>query len=515
MPPSQLTLSSLPQRGEFQIVDAASLTISLPLSPKAFYRHGWQSWSLTAWTDPTRRLPVMKPTFFHSRQTDPVYARDPQPNGSWLGAVEFAGDDILLLGALGLEAHVALRNGQLQGWYETGSGEWLLARGSEPEVFTRYAELLGERFGTSPPKTPPRVWCSWYSLHHTIREATLLEALNGLGDLPFDVFQVDDGWQLDSGDWEPNRKFPSGMESLAAKIKASGRRAGLWLAPLAVAKSSSIYRDHPGWLLHDSDGELVVAGFEWSSQIFALDTTHPQALDWLRMLIQKVRGWGYDYLKLDFLSAGALPGKRYVDLPRETAYRHALEAIREAAGDAYLLLCGTPILPSLGMCDAIRVGADVSNQWDSPFYSFLLYNQTAPGVQNAIRTSVNRLWLQPLVHPDPDVAFFSENRSLTPEQKQLLLDLTRVCRVKATSDLPSGWSETERAAIRLWLESSPTIYRTGRYTFNIDGRPVDFGPAVALPPIPRRFSALLGEVLGWLGNQLWILKLWHWLFRYG
>ena len=66
---------SLPQFGDSMIVSASSLSLSLPLPAKSFYRHGWQSWSLTAWTDPGRELPVMKPTSFHTRQTDPVYAR--------------------------------------------------------------------------------------------------------------------------------------------------------------------------------------------------------------------------------------------------------------------------------------------------------------------------------------------------------------------------------------------------------------------------------------------------------
>ena len=29
-------------------------------------------------------------------------------------------------------------------------------------------------------------------------------------------------------------------------------------------------------------------------------------------------------------------------------------------------------------------------------------NTATPGTRNAIRTSLNRLWLQPLVHTDPD-----------------------------------------------------------------------------------------------------------------
>jgi len=498
-----------------QILRGSSLTVGLPEPPKSYYRHGWQSWSLTAWTDPAVKLPMMKPTSFHVRQTDPLYARSPRPNGSWLGAAELADGSIAFLGALGLESHISLEGNQLHGLYESGAGEWFVARGPESQVFERYAELLSQRFGKIPPKKPPRVWCSWYSLYDRISENNLRDVFNALGDLPIDVIQIDDGWQLGPGDWEPNQKFPSGMGALAAEIKATGRRAGLWLAPLVVGKSSAIFRDHPDWLLKESDGTPVKAGFEWSTEIFALDSAHPQVLEWLKNLIAKVRGWGFNYLKLDFLSAGALPGKHFGDVPRESAYRGALQVIRSAAEDAYLLLSGTPILPALGLCDAMRIGADVADFWDSQFYSYLFYNQTSPSMKNGIRTSVNRIWLRSLVNMDPDVAFFADSKKLTDAQKRLFLDLTAVCGVKATSDLPQKWTREQREAVREWLESPPAqVEQLERTIFKVNGRLVDFAPAMPLPPTPKFFDAIAGEILGFLGNQIWALKVWHNIIRY-
>jgi len=172
-----LTLDSLPQASDSQIVNASSLRLNLSQPPIRFFRHGWQSWSLTAWTDPIHELPVMKPASFHSKQTDPVYARHPHPNGSWLGAAELADGSIVFIGALALEAHVSLHDGALHGWYESGSGDWFIARGSETEIFSRYADLLGERLGRSSGKPAPRVWCSWYGLYNTINEDNLLNAL--------------------------------------------------------------------------------------------------------------------------------------------------------------------------------------------------------------------------------------------------------------------------------------------------------------------------------------------------
>ena len=210
MPTSPLKLDSPPEAGSPLVVNASFLTVSLPRPPRKFYRHGWQSWSLAAWTEPTP-LPVQRPAILHPLQTDPRYVNETSPHSSWVGAVELDENDILLIGALGLESHVRLSskssNSQLEGRYERGDGEWLIARGSEEFVFAKYAEELSNRFGKRLDKPAPRVWCSWYSLYTAIDESILFRTFDELGDLPFDVMQVDDGCQTSIGDWEVNEKF--------------------------------------------------------------------------------------------------------------------------------------------------------------------------------------------------------------------------------------------------------------------------------------------------------------------
>lgn len=485
-------------------------------TPRCYYHHGWQSWSLAAWTD-LRPLPVQKPVLLHPLQIDPVYAHHPVPNGSWLGAVDFADGNILFLGALGLDSHVQLRESKLQGWYETVTRdnisryetEWFAAYGPESEVFSAYAHLLEKKFGKGRAEKPYCVWCSWYSLYTAIDEKILFRTFDNLGDLPFDVLQVDDGWQISIGDWEVNPKFPSGMEGLANKIKSTGRKAGLWLAPLLVVPSSKTFREHSDWLLRDEQGKLVSAGFNWGEQLYALDTTHPAVLDWLAALMKRVRAWGYDYLKLDFLYAGALPGKRHVDVSREAAYRHGLGVLREAMGsDAYLLTCGAPILPSLGLCDGMRIGPDVAAEWEIYRDAILLQNPTIPGAKNALRTTLHRLWLAPIVHIDPDVAYFrSVETKLTAEQNVMSQNLALICNFKATSDLPQWLTNSDREKLRNFLTHQPKIERTARYTFQIDGHEVDFGAAISLLEPPEGLNALIAEITGWLGSQPFTLKL--------
>jgi alpha-galactosidase len=491
-----------------QIINASSLTVALPRPAKKFYRHGWQSWSLTAWTG-THPFPIQKPQLFHPLQTDPLYANDKLPNGSWVGAVEFDDGEILLLGALGADAHVRLNGGQLQGWYESEGGDWLVARGKEPEVFSRYADELGKRFGRSKDKSAPRVWCSWYGLYEKIDEKRLYKIFDDLAGYPFDVLQVDDGWQVSVGDWEANKKFPSGMKALAEKIKSTGKKAGLWLAPLTATKSSRLFHEHPDWFLHDEKGRFVSAGFNWHEQVYALDVTHLETLQWLERLMKQVRAWGFDYLKLDFLYAGALPGKRFREMPREAAYRDALAVMRQAMGDdAFLLACGAPIIPSLGLCDAIRVGPDVSASWESYRDAVLLYNFTTPGTKNAIRTTIHRLWLSPLIHIDSDAAYFrSKKIMLSGEQKRSLQELALICGYKTVSDLPEWLTDEEKNSLQNFLVSKPVIEQSGRYAFNIDGRRVDFSFAVPLPQPAKGLAKIKSHIAGWAGNQKWILNL--------
>ena len=477
-----LALDSLNQAPESQIVSASSLHLRLPQPPRRFFRHGWQSWTLTTWLDPTEPpYPISAPQF-RTKDEDPAYALSKNHIGAWVGAAELDDDDILLIGALDLSGRVELDGTSLKAFYEDDcENPWLIMRGKEDEVFAKYTALLAAKFGKTRFEEAPRVWCSWYSLYKWINEHVISNALHSLGDLPFDVFQIDDGWQITHGDWEPTKKFPSGMEEMAKRITATGRTAGLWMAPFMVTRLSSIFRDHPDWLLRDKYGKPVPVGLTWEGVPYALDVSHPEVLDWLDKLIRKVTGWGYRYLKLDFLYAGAIPGKRHQNIPRETAYRKAMQVMREAAGDAYILACGAPVVPSLGLCDGIRVGPDVSPYWLNTPLTVWLNNPNDTSTQNAIRTSLHRMWLKPIVNIDPDVMFFrSRHNALKTEEQQLLLDLGTISSFKATSDLPQWMNKGELNSLREFLETDIEIRKTSRYKYQLNGREVDFSPAIPL-----------------------------------
>jgi len=478
------------------LLGGRAVALDLPFEPVRFYRHGWQSWSLTTWQPAGERIPRPKPDLLAPMQVDPRHARDRLPGGSWFGAVELADGRVLLLGSPDLETRVDLEGRRLRGWSRSGPARWLAAAGSEEDVFSRYAAMLRSSLGRGRVVPPPRVWSSWYSLYTAVSEGILRRVLDQVAGMPFDVFEVDDGWQAGIGDWEPNGKFPSGIEAMASRIREAGFVPGLWLAPLLAVPSSRLYRDHPDWLLRDGKGKLVSAGFNWAEPLAALDCSRDDVQEWLAGLMRTVRAWVFGYVKLDFLYAGALAG--------ESAYREVLRIMREALGDAYLLACGAPILPSLGLCDGLRVGPDVAAAWEAARDSRLLANPAIPGSRNAVRTTVHRLWLADLVHVDPDVVYFRSHRcGMHPAQKWILHDLASICGCRATSDPPAWLTPGERDELLAFLTSSPRIVRTGRYAFAIDGRPVDFSQAVPLP----RPMRLAGAVAGWLAGRRSVLRL--------
>ena len=92
-------------------------------------------------------------------------------------------------------------------------------------------------------------WCSWYHYFDGVTEADITANLARAGDWPFDVFQLDDGYQPAIGDWlATNEKFPSGVDGVAAAIAAAGFVPGLWIAPFIVAPASRGGPAHPsGW----------------------------------------------------------------------------------------------------------------------------------------------------------------------------------------------------------------------------------------------------------------------------
>lgn len=240
----------------------------------------------------------------------------------------------------------------------------------------------------------PPGWCSWYFYFRTVTETDVLENMESAEqlDLAVEIIQIDDGWQAGIGDWLRTETRFGSLERVAQRIGESGRLAGIWTAPFLAGERSELAASHPDWLVGEVD-----AGWNWHQRLAALDVTHPDAARYLTDVYSKL-AQDFQLFKLDFMYAGALPGKRHRNVSPIEAYREGLRTIRQAVGpDAFLLGCGAPLLPSVGLVDAMRIGPDVLPESDEP-------GATITGdVENLIAVSESRSWMHSrLWINDPD-----------------------------------------------------------------------------------------------------------------
>jgi alpha-galactosidase len=272
-------------------------------------------------------------------------------------------------------------------------------------LLAEWADRMGELMGARLPEKTPTGWCTWYFYFGFNTAQNVYANLGAIRrqHLPLDVVMIDDGYQAAIGDWLTlNQDRYHDMASVAATIRRERRVPGIWAAPFGLAADSETWASHPDWAVHDERGEPVFAWNHFGHPIYALDTTQPDAAEWLHAIFRTMRNeWGYDAFKLDFLFAAALPGQRHhPNTTRAQAARRGLAIIRDAIGDdAFLLACGAPMGLMVGLADGVRIGPDVSPTWKPPLEADL----ASPGTANALRNSIARAFThRRLWAADPD-----------------------------------------------------------------------------------------------------------------
>jgi alpha-galactosidase len=307
----------------------------------------------------------------------------------------------------------------------------------EPDPLGAYIEAVAIENGLTTQSFSddiPSGWCSWYQYFQNISAEIIqqnVEAAAALrSNLPLDFIQIDDGFQSQVGDWLAfQENFPDGPQPLAAEIHQQDFTPGIWLAPFIVHPRSRLAAEHPDWLLRNRWGKAVNAGFmsRRNVSVLSLDITKPDALDYTCEVIHEVvHKWGFPYLKLDFLYAAALKGVyRDPTKTRAQVLTEGLRALRATAGpDTYLIGCGCPLGPAIGIVNAMRIGADVAPEWHPKYFGTHFFFKSEPdfpaarnAIQNALtRASMHRRWWI----NDPDCLLVRPDSNLTLDEVQTL-----------------------------------------------------------------------------------------------
>ena len=248
------------------------------------------------------------------------------------------------------------------------------------------ASEIGKKLGARTDKPPAFFWSSWYYCYYNFDLIKLKQYLAQLQSMkprtPFQYIQIDAGYFPSAGDWLlASERYAGGMKEAFDEIIKAGYKPGIWIGPYMVGNRSLLFREHPDWILRNLEGEPLKALIMdnepkmWGRQdeeYYVLDTSHPDAMEYMRQVFRTFRSWGASMFKTDFMLWGFqdssrvrrhTPGKTSVEY-----FREFLQMIFETIGEeSYWLGCIAPFQPFIGYANGMRVGGDVGACWEGEY----------------------------------------------------------------------------------------------------------------------------------------------------
>ncbi|TWR26145.1 hypothetical protein FPZ42_10985 [Mucilaginibacter achroorhodeus] len=234
---------------------------------------------------------------------------------------------------------------------------------------TRFCKMMCER--PRLPKQPVYGINDWYFAYGNNSQKFINEFTKAMsefaasGNKPFSV--IDDGWEQADDFSKHNEKFED-MAKMAGEIKVMGMRPGLWTRPLIARLDTPKSRLAPTIKNRDDVKSPI------------LDPSIQENIEQIKHNISLYRQWGYEMVKHDFSSWDIFgrwgmqmgkdltqPGWHFADQTKTNAeiILNMYRAIRESAGNMYLIGCNTMSHLSAGLFELNRIGDDTSGkEWE-------------------------------------------------------------------------------------------------------------------------------------------------------
>lgn len=309
----------------------------------------------------------------------------------WKNAVTCSGSDantyLAECGVADKGTHDFLPHGTIKGACVASSPFCVLYGKDYRRILEEYGDLLSKDRMLTWEQGVPFGFNSWAGLEFRLNEENfrssgrfLREVLRPAGyeNNGVSYVNLDHGWEGMS---------PAVLRSFAEELHENGQKAGIYDAPFACFEEA-FDKELPGVaghcfreiLLRDSRGELLTR----LDGSYPLDVTHPL---WKRQMAWKLKqfaDWGYDYLKMDFLSHGALEGCHYdpdVRTGRQAiaiGYRWIAEHLSEKqiGRKFFISLSIAPLFPHgygharRSCCDAFGTNEDVEYVLNASTYAW-------------------------------------------------------------------------------------------------------------------------------------------------
>jgi hypothetical protein len=208
------------------------------------------------------------------------------------------------------------------------------------QAFAEYTSVYSSMYALRPYKGSQAYWLTWYAgnggVGENLTESNVISNATWIADNMSSYYGFD-GVLLDAiicdevGDWlnYSRTRFPSGMRAIVDRIHSLGLKAGLWIAPLMVEKDGWIYSTHPEAIARNKTGQLVSLKMYFGGvkhDLYFLNPFNSWVQDRLRQVNENISEWGFDFVKMDFLS-GALSGLFQENKTRYMIMQQGLKAI--------------------------------------------------------------------------------------------------------------------------------------------------------------------------------------------
>jgi len=195
------------------------------------------------------------------------------------------------------------------------------------KTYSALMQAGGFSFPRAPSDAHEPEWCAWgYGRDFT--KAQILKTLPLVKKLGFGWVTIDDGWQNNLGDWDPDRvKFPGGerdFEAFIDSIHSYGLKVRIWWCPIAAQDSSygagccpdrmkefgmgiqsRLAAGHPDWFLLDTSGRRVQVSW-WNA--YTLCPALPQVREYYLAFVRRaIVQWKIDGFKMDGQNLNEVP----------------------------------------------------------------------------------------------------------------------------------------------------------------------------------------------------------------
>ena len=308
-------------------------------------------------------------------------------------------------------------------------------------------------------------------LEHT---ALLASCVTNTSNKPFSV--IDAGWAIKSpllpddccwGDdfSRSNAKFGD-MQKLSERIKNLGMRPGIWTRPLCARHTDKNNLLAPS-ITNRNDSRMPI-----------LDPTIEENIERIKNNIKTYNQWGYELVKHDYTTydifgqwgfemkdALTIPGWEFNDNTKTNAevILNLYNAIREAAGNTYLIGCNTMSHLSAGIFELNRIGDDTSGkEWERTrkmgvntlgfrmmqHKTFYDADGDCVGLTKDVPWSKNKNWMQLLAQSSTPLFISAQPDAVGSEQRNFIKQSFAEAAVEQqvaepldwlTNKLPSKW----------------------------------------------------------------------------